>query len=69
MSGRRNTEQFLSRHSMDVLDELLFNPGLLTGDNLHLEGVFLLHRYAETLARQESIQRNSNLSGKRTQVK
>ncbi|MCX0499306.1 hypothetical protein D3M71_08945 [Erwinia billingiae] len=44
-------------------------PNLLKGDNLHHEGVFLLHRYAETLARRESFQRISNLSGKRTQVK
>lgn len=29
----------------------------------------MLHRYAGTLARQESFQRISNLSGKRTQVK
>jgi len=68
-SARHSPEHFSPDINKTSLIELLSDFRSLKGDDLNRAGVFLLHRYAETMARLESFQRISNLSGKRNQVK
>jgi hypothetical protein len=68
-SARHSPEHFSPDIGKTSLIELLSDFRSLKGDDLNHAGVFLLHRYAETMARLESFQRISNLSGKRNQVK
>jgi len=68
-SAHHSPEHFSPDICKTSFIELLSDFRSLKGDDLNHAGVFLLHRYAETMARQESFQRIPNLSGKRNQVK